>query len=190
MAGRALTPGEIKLAKLVYKTSLDYTKVKIHDKPYIPFQPKDSGMTPNGEIYMSGTAYKADYSAEDLRTRSFFIHEMAHVWQYQTGVLNPIVSAIREQIRHLGDYSKAYKFKLDPAKDLTDYGMEQQAEILESYYQSLTSSGALPPSPTGTPNSDLQKVLKNFIRDPGYAKVYMKKKEDKRMKEIWAPISF
>lgn len=55
MSGRALTAGEVVLAKRVFKDSIDYTKVKIHNKKYIVVQPNNSGMTPNGEIYVSGS---------------------------------------------------------------------------------------------------------------------------------------
>jgi len=51
MQERLLTQGEIKLAEKVFKSSIDYSKVKIHNKKYIFFQPDNSGMTPNGEIY-------------------------------------------------------------------------------------------------------------------------------------------
>lgn len=37
MSERALITGEINLAKRVFKDSLDYTKVKIHNKKYKPF---------------------------------------------------------------------------------------------------------------------------------------------------------
>ena len=60
MSGRSLTEGEIKLAKPIFKDSIDYSLVRVHDEKYIFFQPGNSGMTPNGEIYVDG-AYSADY---------------------------------------------------------------------------------------------------------------------------------
>ena len=58
MKKRALTEGEIELAKSIYKDSLNYDKITIHNHKYVFFQPKNSGMTPNGKIYMSKKAYK------------------------------------------------------------------------------------------------------------------------------------
>ena len=93
MSERALTPGETALAKRLFKDSLDYTKVKIHNKKYVFVQPDNSGMTPNGEIYVSGSeTYKNDYAKEVSRLRGFFIHEMAHVWQYQLNILREPLS--------------------------------------------------------------------------------------------------
>ncbi len=118
---RQLTQGEMKLAKDVFGSSIELTRVRIHDEKYIFFQPNNSGMTPNGEIYVHGV-YRADYSGADADLQAFFIHEMVHVWQHQTGVLKAgvIGSAIIEMIGHVGDYGAAYSYTLDGAKDLTD----------------------------------------------------------------------
>lgn len=43
-------------------------------------------MTPNGNIYAPHEIYSSDYSAESPEVRGVFIHEMAHVLQYQEGV--------------------------------------------------------------------------------------------------------
>jgi type VI secretion system secreted protein VgrG len=64
MSERALTAGEIALAQRLYKDSINYTTVKVHNEKYLPIQPDESGMTPNGEIYISGSRiYKDDYAA-------------------------------------------------------------------------------------------------------------------------------
>ena len=108
MASRIMTTGEIKLASQIFKTSIDYSKVIIHDKKYIFFQPENSGMTPNGEIYMNGS-YSKDYSKLNGRGKGFLIHELVHVWQYQLNILNPITAAISENFAHVFDYSRAYR---------------------------------------------------------------------------------
>lgn len=133
---RRLTQGEISLANDVFGGSIDMTRVKIHDGKFIFFQPNDSGMTPNGQIYVSGT-YSADYAGEPPQRQAFFIHEMVHVWQHQTGVLaaGVIGSAIIEIIGRAGDYDSAYPYVLEEAKDLTEYGLEQQASIVEDYFR-------------------------------------------------------
>ncbi|NOZ52506.1 MAG: hypothetical protein GXP08_05095 [Gammaproteobacteria bacterium] len=63
MISRKLTPFEYMLALKVFKSSVDYNKVRIHDKPYIFFQPINSGMAPNDEIYLN-EAYKEDFGLE------------------------------------------------------------------------------------------------------------------------------
>ena len=175
MAERILTIGEINLAKKVFKSSIDYVKVKVHDEKYIFFQPSNSGMTPNGEIYVDGVYY-ADYSATGGSLQGFFIHEMAHVWQYQNNILDPISAAIGEAIRHGFNYGDAYKYTLDASKDLLAYKIEQQAAIIEDYFRT-TFSGLLP-VPGHMQNSYVdvqknqlfQKVLSKFMANPSYAK--------------------
>ena len=66
MSERALTAGEIALAKRMFKDSIDYSTVKIHNEKYLPVQPDESGMTPNGEIYAAGArTYSNDYALEN-----------------------------------------------------------------------------------------------------------------------------
>lgn len=137
---RNLTSGETELAREVYKDSIKYQKVKIHHGKYIFAQPAGSGMTPNGEIYVADDArqnnflYKKDYSIESVELKAFFIHEMAHVWQYQNKILRVKTAAVLGQLRHFGRYGKMYKYVLDARKKLIDYGIEQQAAIIEDYY--------------------------------------------------------
>ena len=139
-AGRQLTVGEIALAREIYKNSIRYRDVKIHRGKYFFKQPPGSGMTPNGEIYVTDDPkrgnflYKDDYSRESLALKAFFIHEMAHVWQYQNNILRVKTTAILGQLRHLGKYNKMYKYTLEARKHLFDYGIEQQAAIIEDYY--------------------------------------------------------
>ena len=133
--GRDLTTGEIRIAQEIYRDSINYTRVKIHNGKYFFGQPANSGMTPRGEIYAHGSAYHDDYSRENASTQGFYIHEMAHVWQRQNDVLNIIWSAISEQISHGFDYSRAYPYTLEADKTLTDYDIEQQASIIEDYFR-------------------------------------------------------
>ncbi len=134
---RALTSGEIRLAQSVFQDSVDYARVKVHTAKYIFFQPDNSGMTPNGEMYIAGTAYTDDYALGDVESQCFFIHEMAHVWQYQNRILRVKTSAVWETLRHGFRYERAYLYTLQPDKDLRDYGLEQQAAIIEDFYRVL-----------------------------------------------------
>ncbi len=171
MASRSLTPGEINLAKTFFGDSLNYSLIKVHDESYIFFQPDRSGMTPNGEIYMSGAAYKGDYSKETIGKQGFFLHEMTHVWQYQNNVLNPIGAALDEVFKHLGDYDAAYPYTLVASKDFLDYGMEQQASILEDYFRLINGwlPGNLENKSLSSPRRLYEQVLAKFLNNPKYA---------------------
>lgn len=177
MSGRTLTPGEIDLAKRVFKDSIDYGKVKIHNKKYLLFQPDESGMTPNGEMYLVGEqTYRDDYSASRASLRALFIHEMVHVWQYQLKVLSPVAAAIKESILNFFDYDKAYEYELKTGKDLLNYRIEQQAQTIEDFY--LWYMEARPPARervknVGSPSTYLPlypRVLANFLANPAYAR--------------------
>jgi hypothetical protein len=101
---------------------------------------------------------------------------MAHVWQYQLEVLNPITAAIGESISHFFNYEKAYEYTLEKGKDLLDYAIEQQAAMIEDYYR-VHIAGIRPVR--GYMQNDLGEVRKNnllksvlsrFIKDPNYAR--------------------
>jgi len=175
MKGRKLTTNEIQFTKGIYGDSIKYDQVKIFDEKYAFFQPDNSGMTPNGNIYIHG-ATSSDFGASTERAilKAFFIHEMAHVWQKQNNVLNPIASAIANSIRHAFFYGEAYKYTLKDSVDLLEYRMEQQAQIIEDYTR-ITKLNLLPkPSflqnkVTGKPLLKLyNSVLTKFFNDPSY----------------------
>jgi hypothetical protein len=177
MSERALTAGEIDLAKRIFKDSIDYSTVKIHNEKYVFFQPDESGMTPNGEIYVSGSeTYKNDYAIEIPRLRGFFIHEMVHVWQYQLNILSLVGAATNERILNVFDYAKAHKYELAPMKDLLKYRIEQQAQIIEDYYLQQIEAAILTTKHlqnSGGPGVTMPlyfQVLGNFLSNPGYAR--------------------
>lgn len=170
---RPLTAGEIRLAQSVFGNSIDYAAVKIHDGAYIAFQPQNSGMTPNGQIYMRD-CYEDDYSKQSAGTRAFFLHEMTHVWQYQNKVLNPIAAAARLNLKHKFNYAASYFYFLDKKKDLTQYGMEQQAAIIEGYYLHKNGEGSRHCKNLEEGWFEKQalyeKVLGKFLKNPAYAR--------------------
>jgi len=136
-------------------------------------------MTPNGQIYVSGI-YVSDYSATTTNLKSFFIHEMVHVYQHQMKILSPISAAIVETLRHGFDYDKAYFYSLDTSKDLLNYEIEQQAQIIEDYYR-INILGVNPVTKLGKEymentlaevktNTLFAVVLKKFTANPTYAK--------------------
>lgn len=170
MISRPLTAGEIRLAQTVFGNSIDYTTVKVSDSPYVFFQPANAAMAPNGNLYMHN-CYRADYAQTDSYTRSLFIHEMTHVWQFQNGVLNPVAEAVKLYMKHKFNYAAAYDFTLDAKKDLTDYEMEQQASIVEKYFLEKREGVRASPYHQADQRVKLyEKVLKNFLTNPSYAK--------------------
>ncbi|HFK2919539.1 TPA: PAAR domain-containing protein [Stenotrophomonas maltophilia] len=126
---RSLTFGEIEMARLVFGDSVDYSRVKVHNHGYwlfFGFQHKDTGVTPNGEMYFPKVIYYEDFSAVDVRLQAFFIHEMTHVWQYQLGYDVKLVRGPRPGM--------SYDYILDESKRFHDYNMEAQGDMLADYF--------------------------------------------------------
>lgn len=176
MSGRKLTNNEIILATKIFGKSIKYRDVSIYHEKYAFFQPNNSGMTPNGNIYIDGTIKISDYGdlAIAAASRAFYIHEMVHVWQKQNKVLNPLISAVANAIRHGFFYQEAYKYKLDTNQDFLDYRIEQQAQIIEDY--SRLTIFNLQPKPGYMSNKEtgisllklFKAVLSKFLVDPSY----------------------
>ena len=129
---RKLTEGEIRLAKTVFGDAIDYSKVKIYHKSYLPFgaQPNNVAMAPNGNIYFdpNGTLYHDDFSTAGIDSQALFIHEMTHVYQHQHG----------EKVILKGIFQRKYGYlPLQDGKAFHDYGIEQRGDIVRDYFYLL-----------------------------------------------------
>lgn len=149
---RPLTAGEVAMARLVFKDSINYSTVKIHNEEYLPFglQFNDTAMAPHGQIYFNPEMFanNPDFSITTKPgDKMWFIHEMTHIWQYQLGYSLTWNSF---WIVVTGGYygRRAYKFDRSDYKDskdssknspdldktLPDFNMEQQADIIKEYF--------------------------------------------------------
>ncbi|WP_426101664.1 type VI secretion system Vgr family protein [Massilia sp. TSP1-1-2] len=161
---RGLTPGEISMAQSIFGMSIDYAKVKVHNGEYLWFglQPDDTAMTPNGEIYFNPARYLTDFSETEYEGMIWFIHEMAHVWQYQLGYPVKLRGALRLGL--------SYKYALDGDTTLADFNMEAQGNVLADYW-AMKKYGANVPWIHEEQYKDdfvlFEKVLKTFIANPG-----------------------
>lgn len=156
----------------IFKDSVDYTVVRVINNTF-PFQPENVYMTPRGHVYAPGDLWKDDFSAAH-GYRAVFVHEMTHVWQFANG-MDLVGQGVVEFTKHRGDYEKAYPYELDAARDLTEYGMEQQASIVEDYFV-ITSEHAEPRRITNR-GLDRDKrdtlyasVLRQLVTNPRYAR--------------------
>ncbi len=175
---RALTTGEIDMARLVFANSIDYTDVYIHNDEFLPFGLQDDNtvMTTNGEIYFPKGLYRDDFSiatGADAGLRHLFMHEMVHVWQHQLGYSVAIKGALLHPWCKLTGCDP-YNYVLDNSKTLSDYNMEQQGDIIADYYsyfhdkdinKIVSSSGIAYQSNQQIYSS----ILLNFIKDPSDA---------------------
>lgn len=122
---RGLTAGETALLESVFAKTIAFSSVKVHNYKYIFFQPDDTAMTPNGEIYFPPKHYKADFSVESLSVRAWFIHEGAHLYQYYS---------LKWIVKVRGIVDRSYDYKLDSRKKFQHYGLEEQGDIAHDYY--------------------------------------------------------
>ncbi|MEE4482652.1 type IV secretion protein Rhs [Serratia ficaria] len=124
---RALTPGEVNLARSVFGSSVFYEKVFVHCDSYLPFglQNQFTAMSPNGQLYFRRALYNSNYANEDPEAQHLFIHEMAHVWQHQRGMW--------VRTRGLLSWVVSYQYRLDKPL-LRHYSMEQQASLIADYF--------------------------------------------------------
>lgn len=130
---RPLTPGEQSLARSVFGEAIDYAAVRIHHRNFVLWQGASYIIAPDGHLYLGRNLRGlTDFSAAGLAMQGLFIHEMAHVWQYQRGV-NVLVRGALEQVRHFCGFNQ-YRYRLDPGKALGQYKLEQQGEILRHYF--------------------------------------------------------
>jgi hypothetical protein len=172
--GRALTAGEIAMVLPFFAASIDYAQVRVVPERYFLLQPADTYMTPNGNIYAPGPLFQADFSLPvvDASIRAIFVHEMTHVWQHQSGI-NLIVGGVVEFLRQGGDYGKAYPYLLAAGRDLLDYGLEQQAALIEDQARMTFGRApwrvANPNLSTAQRDALYAEVLRSFRADPGYA---------------------
>ncbi len=161
---RRLTAGEVAMARMVFKDSIDYDRVWIHNGGYPLFlglQNRDTAVAPNGQIYFIGVHYKEDFSIADAEERATLIHELTHVWQFQLGYP---VKRIRVLHPKMG-----YAYTLG-VKQLHELNMEAQGHVLADYYVLLSSAPGEREGATKYMGANTlamyQEFLKDFIEDP------------------------
>lgn len=125
-SGRALTIRERGLAQGIFGDALHYEKIRIHNRKWWWFQPKEITMAPDGHLWFhpGSDLFCADFCDQHLGLQGHFIHELVHVWQHQRGIFLPLK-------RH--PFCR-YDYSLKPGWKLEKYGIEQQAEIVRHVF--------------------------------------------------------
>lgn len=179
---RPMTTGEIAMCRLIFKDAIDYGRVKIHKGAFMPGA-GDNAMTPFGEPHFpvkkdaigQDKTYQEDFSkAKDPDLKVWFIHEMAHVWQYQLGYS---VAWAGLKIGAKGGYRRGlaayqYDYSEDPfTKQLSNFNMEQQAVIIANYFAIHFLKYADAKGEYERSYAFNSVVLKAFIKDPKNAKL-------------------
>lgn len=119
---RPLTQGEAELARSIFGDALDPARARVANRKWAFFQPKNTTMAPLGTIHFNPASglYREDFATAPIELQGLFIHELAHVWQHQSGMFLPLQ-------RH--PFCR-YDYILEPGRPFARYGIEQQAEIV------------------------------------------------------------
>jgi hypothetical protein len=141
LPGRALTEGETVMLREVFRDSVDYSKVRIHHSNtatrWLDVQGAE-GVTHKNVIIMRNNKCSDDYSQCDSGYQRYVLmHEAAHVWQGQNGLMpGPLKLAFENYSRLLpgNKYHEHYEYTLTADKPLTAYNVEQQASIITDYH--------------------------------------------------------
>lgn len=132
---RGLTEGEVNIAKKVFQDLINYNEVIIFNIPYLPWQPKDILMAPNGRLFVSQEVFAEDYSQCSIAMQGVFIHELTHVFQYQKH-MNVVVRGFVLQSAYYLSFKMydPYKYKLIEGKQFEQYNIEQQGDIARDIF--------------------------------------------------------
>ena len=118
---RLLTHAEKQLAMSVFGTSIKLEHIQIVAHRLVL---KNYAISPNGNIYFHPENWCEDFTQDTILKQSWFIHELVHVWQYQQGV-----KLIRTAL-----FDRKYNYVLQQGKQFFQYGIEQQAQMVQDYF--------------------------------------------------------
>jgi hypothetical protein len=122
--GRALTQGEVAMARSVFGDTVNYAPVRLVREKWWIFQPKGIVMAPCGHIHFhpDDPSWREDFSEAEWTLQGLFIHEMTHVWQAQRSgrLYLPLM-------RH--PFCR-YRYTYREGRTFLRYGLEQQAELV------------------------------------------------------------
>jgi len=157
---RPLSEGEIAMASLLFGDAIDYRRVRVHARRYMPFQPKNCCMTPNGSLYFHRSCFLPDYARGDPPVLHWFMHEMVHVWQHQLGYPVRLRGAFRIGL--------SYGYTLREDATLADYNMEAQGDLLADYFvlAFLRKPAAMRQQRYRDSLALYERVLAGFLADP------------------------
>lgn len=181
---RHLTAGEIAMARPIFGNAINYAKTLVkhsgsfHEISY-------TATSPFGNMVFPPSVYKntPDFSLTIPKFKYWFIHEMTHVWQQQNGLHMIKCAACEWGIGYFmkvdspdhynGEDLLAYKTDIlgkDKGKKFKEFDFEQQARIIEMWYDATYLTHEEPSRPHHVKSRSLQGhlewILRDFFLDP------------------------
>ena len=125
---RALTSGEVDLARSIFRDAIDYARVRMVNGKWWPLHPRNAAMAPTGNVHFHphGQLWSDDFSCDTLGKQGLFIHELTHVWQTQLRG--------RYYLPLMRHPFCRYRYEFQQERPFERYGLEQQAEIVRHVF--------------------------------------------------------
>ncbi len=136
---RQLTGREIAILPDAFAAAFDVKSVTFIDRAHNPFA-KNKILCRGFRLYWPN--HPTDFTRETRIIQSLLVHELCHVWQYETGRLTAF--------RYLVDprnWSYSYRVRTDARFD--DYPTEKQADLLQDWFLVNRGEPALRFDPRG-----------------------------------------
>lgn len=132
--GRALTEGEISLARGIFGDTLDYSKVRIHDRRGVyGFVLDAPALTLHNHIYYEEEGHRKDFAVQSLSRQATLMHELYHVWEFQRGF--DIMGGYFRLRPADGDYDKVYEYTPEQAlQGFETLNFEQRAGFVQRFF--------------------------------------------------------
>ncbi len=139
---RALTAGEVALGRALFGEEVAWGTVRVAQLPPLGF----AAMVPTGRtILYSRARARLDFVQAPLAEQGLFVHELAHVWQAERGVVLALAKLLA-----IG--RGAYRVEMRAGARFAAYNIEAQAEIVRLLF--LTRAGV----DTGAPRAWFEEV--------------------------------
>jgi hypothetical protein len=138
---RSLTQTEVELVRAAFAERIDYRRVRLSDGPGINLAARIAFAKGNPAITLGSTIYfKRDFCADfcaPRANRKSFMHEMAHVWQYQRLGISRFLLRYGKEVAQVGG-RPARMYRYTPGETrFADAMLEAQAEMVGDYSEAL-----------------------------------------------------
>ncbi len=123
---RRLTQAESTLATAVFGHAIKLEAVRLHGGGFGPF-----AVTVGSNIFLPPSLSEANFARADLHAQALLVHELVHVWQFQTRPLWTLTSWAKTMLG--GGYGAGlpgYRYDL-PLGGFHHLNLEQQASVVE-----------------------------------------------------------
>ncbi len=169
---RGLTEQERAIAEEYYGDSIDLDRVKVNESSVLSSLSQYDPGNDNARPFVLGNTinFPNGFNLDSPKDRGTFIHELAHVWQYQ----NTKGIGVQLEGATLARDSSNYDIDtdlLDDVDNFDSFNIEQQAEVVQGYYLLQTHAelteqrDALLSGPLPVASSELTSALENIDND-------------------------